>query len=146
MTRPGASRDRRRGLAGRTSLLPAAHSDGEQRVRSAFRFRRIRPMAAHDKEDHTMRNVRRIGLAAGLALGLAPGLAPAQAAGGPYVIDRAAIAGGGATIAGGSFRLSGTFGQPATAQLAAGGYRLYDGFWVPAGPLDDTIFANGFDP
>jgi hypothetical protein len=76
---------------------------------------------------------------------LAPMSAGAQA-GGTYRIDRAAVASGGATSNGGSFRLSGTVGQPATDMLGAGGYRLYDGFWSPAStPATDEIFANGFD-
>ena len=71
---------------------------------------------------------------------------PAQSRGGPYAITRFVIAGGGATLEGGSFRLSGTLGQPATASLAASGFRLYDGFWAPAAVSEDRIFANGFDP
>ena len=70
----------------------------------------------------------------------------AQAAGGPYAISRSAIAGGGATLSGGSFQMSGTLGQPATAEIAAAGYRVYDGFWGPLIPLSDEIFRNGFDP
>jgi len=86
-------------------------------------------------------------LVAALAIaGAAPARLPAQA-GGSYRIDRATIAAGGATLAGGMFRLSGTVGQPATATLGAAGYRLYDGFWSPANPpATDEIFANGFDP
>ena len=83
-----------------------------------------------------------------LALAL-PGTfgAPARAqSGGPYRIDPAVIAGGGATLSGGQFRLSGTIGQPATSMLSASTYRLYDGFWAPASPSSDLIFANGFDP
>lgn len=69
------------------------------------------------------------------------------ASGGPYTIDPSVVGGGGATLTGGSFSLSGTIGQPATAQLAGSGYSLYDGFWAPAAaPTDDLIFANGFDP
>lgn len=71
---------------------------------------------------------------------------PAQSGGGPYVVTEFAIAGGGATLGGGSFRLSGTIGEPATTPLVASGYRLYDGFWAPATAPDDRIFANGFDP
>ena len=96
-----------------------------------------------------MHHIRLTGFAALLALlGAAPAMAPAQSAGGPYTIAPVAIAGGGGTLSGGSFVLSGTLGQPATTQLAAGAYRLYDGFWapVPASQQDDTIFINGFDP
>jgi len=70
----------------------------------------------------------------------------AQSGGGPYAMAPIAIAGGGATLQGGSFRLSGTVGQPATAALSAAGYRLYDGFWAPLAPASDLIFRNGFDP
>lgn len=80
------------------------------------------------------------------ALGMLPVPTPAQSGGGPYVIAPVTIAGGGATLSGGSFQLSGTIGQPATATLVASGYRLHDGFWAPASPLNDVIFANGFDP
>lgn len=72
--------------------------------------------------------------------------ADAQASGGRYRMESAVIAGGGATLSGGAFQLSGTLGQPATAVLAAPNYRMYDGFWVPATALSDLIFANGFDP
>ncbi|GAA0709761.1 hypothetical protein [Dokdonella soli] len=72
--------------------------------------------------------------------------ARAQSGGGPYLIDPAVIAGGGATLSGGQFRLSGTIGQPATSILSASTYRLYDGFWAAASPSSDLIFANGFDP
>jgi hypothetical protein len=80
------------------------------------------------------------------ALGAFSTPVPAQSGGGTYLIAPATIAGGGATLGGGSFQLSGTIGQPATAQLSAGVYRLYDGFWAPTSPLNDLIFANGFDP
>lgn len=72
--------------------------------------------------------------------------AVAAQSGGPYVVTEFAIAGGGATLGGGSFRLSGTIGESASTPLAASGYRLYAGFWVPATAPNDSIFANGFDP
>ena len=56
------------------------------------------------------------------------------------------IAGGGATLGGGSFRLSGTVGQPAALLTVGLGSRVYDGFWAPAAPAGDLIFADGFDP
>lgn len=79
-------------------------------------------------------------------IGLLSGAVPAQPGGGPYVVTKFAIAGGGATLSGGSFRLGGTVGEPMTASLAAATYRLYDGFWGPASSPVDLIFANGFDP
>lgn len=70
----------------------------------------------------------------------------AQSGDGPYVVTEFAIAGGGATLGGGSFRLSGTIGEPASTPLGASEYRLYAGFWFPATAPNDRIFANGFDP
>lgn len=70
----------------------------------------------------------------------------AQMRGGPYAISESVIAGGGATVSGGSFQLSGTLGQPATAEIVAASYRVYDGFWGPRTPLSDVIFHDGFDP
>lgn len=97
-------------------------------------------------------SIPRAGWAAGAVLAILAGagaasVAGAQSAGGPYVVDPVVVGGGGATLTGGTFSLSGTIGQPATAQLIGSGYTLYDGFWAPAAaPTDDLIFANGFDP
>ena len=83
-------------------------------------------------------------------LATAHGLIPAavaQSSGGPYVIDRLAIAGGGGPLSGGAYQLSGTFGQYATATLAASPFTMFDGFWTPVSlTRPDRIFANGFDP
>jgi hypothetical protein len=85
-----------------------------------------------------------------VALATAHGLMPsavAQSSGGPYVIDRVAIAGGGSPLGGGAYRLSGTLGQSATATLAASPFTMFDGFWTPVSlSTSDRIFANGFDP
>ena len=71
---------------------------------------------------------------------------PAQA-GDSYRIERAEIAAGGVTLAGGEFRLSGTAGQPDIGTAAAGSFVLAAGFWSRApAPAGDRIFANGFDP
>jgi len=80
--------------------------------------------------------------AALLALASFGSLIAAQSSSGPYVINPVAIAGGGATLSGGQFRLSGTIGQPATVMLAAGTFRLHDGFWAP---FSDRVFADSFD-
>lgn len=96
-----------------------------------------------------MHHIRLTGFTALLALlAVVPAEASAQSASGPYVIAPVAIVGGGGTLGGGSFVLSGTLGQPATTLLTAGTYRLQDGFWAPASApeTDDTIFINGFDP
>jgi len=84
-------------------------------------------------------------IAAGAALVGFVALASAQS-GGAYRIDGAVIADGGATLGGGAFHLSGTVGQPATQVLAGSTLRLHDGFWSPAAPASDVIFASGFDP
>jgi len=65
---------------------------------------------------------------------------------GAFKINPVVISGSGATLDGGSFRVSGTIGQPATALLSASEFQMHDGFWRPAAPTSDVIFANGFDP
>ena len=68
-------------------------------------------------------------------------------AGGTYGIERAVIADGGATLAGGAFRLSGTVGQPVTSSTDGASYRLDAGFWsASSAEQTDRIFADGFDP
>jgi hypothetical protein len=76
------------------------------------------------------------------------GSALAQSGGGSYRIDPATIAGGGGTVAGGAYSLSGTFGQTMAATLAGPSYVLHDGFWSQGSGSapGDAIFANGFDP
>ena len=74
------------------------------------------------------------------------GAMPAQA-GDTYGIERAVIADGGATLAGGTFRLSGTVAQPVTSSTDGASYRLDAGFWAASSAgQSDRIFANGFDP
>jgi hypothetical protein len=92
-----------------------------------------------------MKRLHLIALACAFAA-LGSAHAPAQSSGGPYRIDASVIAGGGASLSGSTFRLSGTVGQPATTRLVAGSFRLYSGFWAPAEPESDEIFADGFDP
>ena len=67
------------------------------------------------------------------------------ASGGSYTLDPTVVAGGGATLSGGRFRLSGTVGQTVTATLSASGFSLHDGFWPVQASTTDTIFANGFE-
>jgi hypothetical protein len=95
-----------------------------------------------------MRGFPRLVSRAVLALaGVASLAAEAQSSGGAYRIDRVVIAGGGSPMSGGPYQVSGTFGQAATATLAASGYRMFDGFWSPDSlATSDRIFANGFDP
>ena len=95
-----------------------------------------------------MRGFRRLASRAVVVLAVAASLAAeAQSSGGTYRIDRVVIAGGGSPMSGGPYQVSGTFGQPATATLAAAGYRMFDGFWSSESlATSDRIFANGFDP
>jgi hypothetical protein len=96
---------------------------------------------------HLIRSVLKFSRAATAAFAMAAAaVAIAQSSGGPYAIEKAVIASGGATLAGGSFRLSGTVGQPATTRLSATGFSLNAGFWAPEGSAPDSIFSNGFDP
>jgi hypothetical protein len=71
----------------------------------------------------------------------------AQSSGGQFTISASVIAGGGSPISGGSYQITSTLGQPATAILSSGGYVVVDGFWAPVGGVatGDVIFANGFD-
>jgi hypothetical protein len=86
---------------------------------------------------------------AAIALGLAGAFnahVSAQSTG-PYRIERRVIAGGGGSVSGGSFQLSGTFGQGATASLAGARFDFHGGFWPPAAAASiDLIFADGFEP
>lgn len=67
---------------------------------------------------------------------------------GAYRIERSVVTGGGGMLAGDTFRLSGTIGQSATAQMSAADFGLHGGFWplADADAPTDSIFANGFDP
>lgn len=70
----------------------------------------------------------------------------AQSSGGQFSINSVVIAGGGGPIAGASYQLTSTLGQPATTVLAGGGYIIFDGFWGPVGGFtNDLIFADGFE-
>lgn len=92
--------------------------------------------------------IRRKAMLVAIVAGGFVAVAGAQSGGGPYRIDPAAIAGGGGTSTGDAYRLSGTFGQPATTRLSGSAYVLHDGFWAPApgSAPSDLIFADGFDP
>ncbi|MGA8276692.1 MAG: hypothetical protein WB784_00620 [Rhodanobacteraceae bacterium] len=80
-------------------------------------------------------------------IGAFAGSVSAQSGGGPYGIDRSVVAGGGGSLAGGTFELRGTVGQVAGTTLSGSGYRFYGGFWEPTENEvpTDRIFANGFD-
>jgi hypothetical protein len=93
--------------------------------------------------------MNRAGKAVAVALGfgvIACGSVAAQSSGGPYQIQSAVVAGGGGPIAGGTYQITGTFGQPATTILTGAGYTIFGGFWGPVGGFQvDSIFANDFD-
>ncbi len=83
-----------------------------------------------------------------LALGLALALTQADAqSGGDYHLVRSVIGTGGGRSVDTQYQLAGTFGQPATAELADSDYRLGGGFWVGAavGVQPETVFADGFE-
>ena len=84
-------------------------------------------------------------IAAGAALVGLVALAPARTDD-ALRLEGTVIAGGGAMLEGGTFRVNGTVGQPATHVLTGASLRLYDGFWSPAASASDVIFSNGFDP
>jgi hypothetical protein len=73
-----------------------------------------------------------------------------QPAGGSYVIQKQAIAGGGQRASGGTYVLVGTVAQatagPLPAEATGGSYRLAGGFHTAAGlPRGNEIFRNGFE-
>ena len=104
-------------------------------------------MPSHAGVGHLIRSVLKFSRVVTATFAIAAAaVAIAQSSGGPYTIDKAVIASGGATLTGATFRLSGTVGQPATTRLSATGFSLNDGFWAPEGPASDRIFSNGFDP
>lgn len=55
--------------------------------------------------------------------------AGAVLAAGPPPLSRYVIAGGGGVVAAGTYKLSGTIGQPMTGQVQNGAYELCAGFW-----------------
>ena len=70
----------------------------------------------------------------------------AQMSGGPYRIDPVVIASGGGLVAGDTYQITSTLGQPATSTLSGANYTLFNGFWSPLGGVEnDFIFADGFD-
>ncbi len=69
---------------------------------------------------------------------------PASAqTGGPYDLHWNVIAGGGGTMTGGSYSLSGSIGQPATAVSAGGAFTVTGGFWVFPTPIPGDIDGDG---
>lgn len=81
-----------------------------------------------------------------LLLVLTIGQAGAQS-GGDYDLVRSVIGAGGSRSTDAQFQVDGSIGQPATAELAGGDYRLRGGFWIGAavGAQPETVFADGFE-
>lgn len=67
---------------------------------------------------------------------------PAQS-GGSYRVRKQVIAAG-IVASGGSYRLTGTVGQPVAAVQSAGNYRLTGGFHGPQADAD-RLLCNGFE-
>lgn len=67
--------------------------------------------------------------------------------GGSYEMSREVIAAGGQRSSGGNYQLIGTVAQAHAGALPAIGasYRLNGGFHVPALPLAEGLFRNGFE-
>jgi len=58
----------------------------------------------------------------------------------PPKLSRVRIADGGGDVAGGTYRLMCTIGQPEASGLAGGTYVLSGGFWTPARPPGDIVW------
>jgi hypothetical protein len=61
--------------------------------------------------------------------------------GGPYVLERSTIDGGGGRSAGGQYVLTGTIGQPDASYSSSEKYELFGGFW-PGGPFCFVDFED----
>lgn len=66
---------------------------------------------------------------------------------GSLALDAAVIAPAGGTASNGAFSLQGTLGQPVVDRSAGGQFVLRSGFWFtePGQPLEDALFADGFE-
>jgi hypothetical protein len=54
----------------------------------------------------------------------------AAQSGGPFVIEKSTISGGGGRVSGGTFNLDGTIGEPVAGRTSTGGtFELSGGFW-----------------
>ncbi len=77
-------------------------------------------------------------------IALLPVLAWAQASGGSYVMRKQAIAGGGGTNSGLTYRLVGTVAETGAWVASGGGFRLTGGFHSPAA-RPDRLLCDGFE-
>jgi hypothetical protein len=88
--------------------------------------------------------LRRHGCLLLLACMLPIALGTAQSSGGPYVMRKFAIAGGGTEGSAPGLRVVATVGQIAVVQVG-GQYRLTGGFHKPANAPSDRLFCDGFE-
>ena len=84
-------------------------------------------MRAKDRDKRLLRRARRALRLLPVAVFLLVTLA--SAAGPEYTVDWWTVDGGGGTLAGGVYTLSGTAGQPDVALWQGDGYALSGGFW-----------------
>lgn len=68
----------------------------------------------------------------------------AQSTGGPYTMRKQVI-GAGETSTAGTYRLTGTVGEPGAELSNSARFRLTGGFHGPTGPAAESIFCNGFE-
>lgn len=82
-----------------------------------------------------------------LALGLcfAATLLAGTPVGGPYVLAKQVIAGGGARSSGGPYVLTATVGQSVGGLTTAGALNLQQGFHTARTAPADELFRNGFE-
>lgn len=76
-------------------------------------------------------NIQKMKFPAAWAVIFSLSLVAAAQSGGAFTIEKSVIAGGGAqNLAGGSFSIDGTLGQPLAGRSSGGGYDLQSGFWT----------------
>ncbi len=65
--------------------------------------------------------------------------------GGTYLLEKSVISNGGDTIAGGTYAMTGTIGQPSAGVVSVGGsFLMMSGFWTPqVGPTSAPVSISG---
>lgn len=106
---------------------------------------RIVPAARLPTPPRPRRSCVRWAWACACALALPAALALAQSSGGPYVLRRFVVAGGGVDAEGAPYAAVTTVGQAATAEQVGGSYRLRGGFHVPVPARPDRLLCDGFE-
>ncbi|MCA9280404.1 MAG: hypothetical protein H6812_10185 [Phycisphaeraceae bacterium] len=76
------------------------------------------------------------------ASALAAGLALAASAAGQYAITKSTIDGGGTTLTGATYTLTGTIGQADAGVLTGANSTLYGGFWGAIAPSPPSCFGD----